>query len=483
MQKIKTFYSNAFEWSFEFPEVLDDNGNFVGFDVVIGNPPYMRVQTIRESYPKLADKYEGLYKSATGSYDIYVFFVEKSLSLIKESGIVNFIMPVKWTNASFGKGLRSVLIKEKFTDKIINFGSYQVFDASTYTGLQWFRKDCETLQYLELEEEFKTNEQLGRYLNSITNNDFHKIQNSILTSETWTLSNSQVMSILEKLNRQPRRIGDVFDKIFQGLATSKDDVYFLYDCQIDENYVTGFSKQMDEIVKIEKGLTKPLLKGEDVHRYETVKTNRVVIFPYKTENNEASLYTEDEIKEKFPLGYSYLKRNEVVLRGREKGRFNLDGEWFQYGRKQGINSAEKEKLVAPEISKGGNFSYDLKGEFYSTTTIYGYIKKQEIKESYKSLLAILNSNLLWWFLVNTGTTLANGYFRFMPSYLKGFPLPILTEETENILINLVDNILNFRKLNKLSNYLELENEINNIVYSLYGLSKEEIEIIEKTKLS
>ncbi|KAA6309351.1 Type IIS restriction enzyme Eco57I, partial [termite gut metagenome] len=88
-QKIKTFYSNAFEWSFEFPEVLDDNGNFIGFDAVIGNPPYMRVQTIRNSYPKLADKYEELYKSATGSYDIYAFFAEKSLSLVKESGVIN----------------------------------------------------------------------------------------------------------------------------------------------------------------------------------------------------------------------------------------------------------------------------------------------------------------------------------------------------------------------------------------------------------
>jgi hypothetical protein len=481
-QKIKTFYSNAFEWSFEFPEVLDDNGNFVGFDVVIGNPPYMRVQSIRESYPKLADKYEELYKSATGSYDIYVFFVEKSLSLIKESGIVNFIMPVKWTNASFGKGLRSILTKDKFIDKIINFGSYQVFDVSTYTGLQWFKKDCDTLQYMELEEEFKSNEQLSYFLNSISDNDFHKIQTSILTSETWTLSNSQVMSILEKLNKQPRKLGDVFDKIFQGLATSKDDVYFLYDCMVDENYITGFSKQINEIIKIEKDLTKPLLKGEDVHRYETIKTDRVVIFPYKTENNEASLYTEDEIKEKFPLGYSYLKRNEDVLRGREKGRFNLDGEWFQYGRKQGLNYAEKEKLVAPEISKGGNFSYDLKGEFYSTTTIYGYIKKQNVKESYKSLLAILNSNLLWWFLVNTGTTLANGYFRFMPSYLKGFSLPILTKEIENTLIELVDKILILRKLNNVSESLKLENKVNYLVYSLYNLSNEEIEIIEKCKL-
>jgi len=161
----------------------------------------------------------------------------------------------------------------------------------------------------------------------------------------------------------------------------------------------------------------------------------------------------------------------------------LDGEWFQYGRKQGINSAEKEKLIAPEISKGGNFSYDFKGEFYSTTTIYGYIKNKDVKESYKSLLAILNSNLLWWFLVNTGTTLANGYFRFKPNYIKDFPMPIVSKETENTLIDIVDKILNHRNIHNLSGSIELENEINNIVYSLYDLRKEEIEVIEKCRLS
>jgi hypothetical protein len=443
----------------------------------------MRIQTIRDSYPQLADSYEKIFKSATGSYDIYALFVEKTISLIKENGIVNFIMPVKWTNASFGKGLRTILTTEKFIDKIINFGSYQVFDASTYTGLQWFKKDCDTLQYMELEEEFKTNEQLGKFLNSITNSNFHKIQATDLTADAWTLSNSQVMSILEKLNKQPRRLGDVFDRIFTGLQTSKDDVYFLYACKIEENYVIGFSRQTKETVKIEKELTKPLLKGEDVHRYETVKTDRVVIFPYRTENNEAILYSENEIKEKFPLGYSYLKRNEEILRGREKGRLALDCFWYRYIYPKNLLLFDNKKLIAPEISRGGNFSIDEKGEFYSTTTIYGYIKKTHVKESYKSLLAILNSNLMWWFLVNTGTTLANGYFRFMPSYLKSFPLPILTTETENTLTELVDKILKIKQLNKPSNTVELENKINEIIYDLYVLTNKEIEIIEKCKVS
>jgi hypothetical protein len=284
------------------------------------------------------------------------------------------------------------------------------------------------------------------------------------------------MSILDKLNKQPRRMSDIFDKIFQGIATSKDDVYFLYDCTTDGEYINGYSKQIAEIVKIERGLVKPLLKGEDVHRYETIKTNRFVIFPYRLSNNKAELYTENELSEQFPLGYVYLKRCEDVLRGREKGRFNLDGQWFQFGRKQGL-MAKTEKLIAPEISKGGNFSYDKNGDFYSTTTIYGYIKKANVQENYKCFMAILNSKLFWWFLVNTGTTLANGYFRFKPNYINPFPMPFISDNIELSLIELVDKMLKIKQLSQSIDYSFLERDIDKIVYDLYNLTDEEISVI------
>lgn len=110
-------------------------------------------------------------------------------------------------------------------------------------------------------------------------------------------------------------------------------------------------------------MVKPLLKGEDVHRYVPILTDRYVIFPYRIENGKAILYSENELEEFFPQGYAYLKECEVLLRKREKERFNIDGKWFQYSRKQGILFAEFEKLVAPDISMGGNFAYDAKGLF------------------------------------------------------------------------------------------------------------------------
>ena len=437
-------YANAFEWRFEFPQLLDENGKFTGFDLVIGNPPYLRIQGIRDTNPAFSEELVKKYHSATGSFDLYATFAERGLQVIRQSGIVNYIMPDKWTNAAFGKGLREVVSKQKAAYKIISFGAYQVFNASTYTALQWFIPNSEHLEYYQLDRNLETNQELDIYLKSIKDNNTSIIDAKKLDKNSWVLTVGATSTILQKLESHPRRISDIFDKIFQGLATSKDDVYFLYDCiENDENIIIGYSKQLDRIINIEKGLVKPLLKGEDVHRYDNIKTNRYVICPYKIDNGKAVLYTENDLSVLFPNGYTYLKECEDILRSREKGRFNIDGEWFQYGRKQGILSAEKEKLVAPDISMGGNFAYDVEGKFYQTTTIYGYIKKSEISESYKFWMALLNSRLCWWFLTNTGTTLANGFFRFKPDYIKPFPVPEfkLTSKGEMLVTKLTDFLL------------------------------------------
>ena len=436
-------YENAFEWRFEFPQLLDDNGVFTGFDIVIGNPPYLRIQGIRDTNPAFAEELVKKYHSATGSFDLYATFAERGLQVIRQSGIVNYIMPDKWTNAAFGKGLREVVSEQRAAHKIISFGAYQVFNASTYTALQWFKPNSEYLEYYQLDRNLETNQELDIYLKSIKDRDASIVDANKIDKNSWVLTVGATSTILQKLESHPRRISDIFDKIFQGLATSKDDVYFLYNCIENDKNIIGYSKQLERTVSIEKGLIKPLLKGEDVHRYDNIKTNRYVIFPYKLNNGKAVLYSEKELSVLFPNGYSYLKECEDILRNREKGRFNIDGEWFQYGRKQGILSAEKEKLVAPDISMGGNFAYDVEGKFYQTTTIYGYIKKSEISESYKFWMALLNSRLCWWFLTNTGTTLANGFFRFKPDYIKQFPVPEfkLTSKGEMLVIKLTDFLL------------------------------------------
>lgn len=420
--------------------MLDDNGDFKGFDLVIGNPPYLRIQGIREVNPDFADELVEKYKSATGSFDLYVTFVERGLQIINGSGIVNYIMPVKWTNSAFGKGLRELAANK--TSQIINFGAYQVFNASTYTALQWFTPNCKELAYYELDRNLTTNEELGAYLNSLNDESKAIIKSDKLNKEAWILTVGDTVSILNQLELHSRRISDVFEKIFQGLATSKDDVYFLYECNEKDGMVYGYSKYLERNICIERGLVKPLLKGEDVHRYEHLSTDRFVVFPYKIENGKANLYSEKELSEFFPNGYAYLKECEEVLRGREKGRLKDDDFWFKYIYPKNLVLFDNEKLVAPEISLGGNFAYDEHGEFYSTTKIYGYIKNKDIKEGYKFWLALFNSKLFWFFIKNTGYVLRGGYYTFKTNYIDPFPVPkTISSKAEKLVSVLCDYVL------------------------------------------
>ena len=308
-----------FLWHTYFADVFEQGG----FDIVIGNPPYLRIQGIMDSAPELAKLYSLNFRAATGSYDLYVCFVEQAFSLIKQTGIVNYIMPVKWTNASFGKGLRKIISLNNAVSKIINFGAYQVFNASTYTALQWFRFSSKVLLYKELDRNLSTNNELGEYLNSLDDDSMSNIDSTKLSDNSWVLVSGIVNSLLTKLEKQPRRVADIFDKIYQGLATGKDDVYFLRNCVEQEMSITGYSKIIDEVVNIEKELCRPLLKGEDVHRYGSLDTQRYVVLPYERNSGNMTLIKENDLSEKYPMAYSYLKKCETILRRREKGRFDI----------------------------------------------------------------------------------------------------------------------------------------------------------------
>ena len=454
------------EWMFGVSE---------GFDIVIGNPPYRRIQGIRSDNSEYADYLSRNYKAATGSFDLYVCFAERAMNLCNNDGFVNFIMPIKWSNGAMGKGLRLLCSENKAAQRIINFGSYQVFNASTYTALQWFKKDSDVLLYNELNRDLPSNKELSSYLEELTKSDFSEIPSDKLNASTWVLTQENNNEILKTLQCQPRVLSDVFDKIFQGLATSRDDVYFLHNCTEENGIVYGFSNELGQIVQIEKGLVRPLLKGEDVHRYDNIFTHRFVVFPYKVVEDRASLYSEEEIKILFPKGYSYLKNCEIILRNRERGRLLSDDYWYRYIYPKNLILFDNIKLVAPEISLGGNYAFDEKGQFYSTTKIYGYIKKNDVKSSYKSLMAILNSKVMWYFMRNTGYVLRGGYYTFKTNYVKPFPMPsdAAIIAIEPVLIPLVDKVLLAKKNNPKADTSAEEREIDNIVFDLYGLTEEE----------
>ena len=347
--------------------------------------------------------------------------------------------------------------------RVVDFGAYPIFEVSTYVGIQYFQKGTSFVQYVKYMENGLYNHP-NDFLLHLNTDSFSNVNVLALGSNTWVFAEDAVAKILEKLNKLPLRLSDVFEKIYQGIATSKDDVYFLYNCEVLNNTVKGFSKQVNRIVEIEQGLVKPLLKGEDVHRFKQLPRERFVIFPYKIENEKAILYSECELQSLFPKGYAYLKECEPILRGREKGRFDIDETWFQFGRQQGIVYGTIPKLLSPEISMGGNFVYDINGEFYHTTTVYGYIIKDNSEFNYCAMLNIMNSQILWWYLKHTGTVLANGYFRYKPTYLKDFPLPLINKS----------------EMEKLSSLNQHDKTSDRFIGLLFGLDDNDIDFVSRT---
>lgn len=464
------------------------------FHLVIGNPPYMRIQNIDK---ELSEIYKEIYESATGSFDIYVIFVERALELINENGIINFIMPDRWINSAFGKGLRKTVYSKIY--KLISFKDYQVFNASTYTSLIFLKNDASKINYIQLSKDLKNNLELKIFLDSINNESYAEIDYSSLSEEGWILVDKKSNDILNKLKMHKKSVKDIFERIYTGLQTSLDNVYFLHDCKsISEKLISGYSHEIKKEIAIEKAILKPLLKGDDVIKYKDLITSIYVIFPYIIEieknKEKAVLIPENEISSHYPLAYEYLKNCEDVLRARERGKFNISGEWYQYGRKQGMTGIEEPKIVARDISKGGDFSYDKNGEFYHTTTVYGYKKYPDIKEDYKFYLAILNSKLMWWYLQKVGTPLANGYYRYMPRYVENFPIPIVNDFESKLVENLIDYIIYINSsIDKINDYIsneylvkEFYEIIDAIIYELYfkkSFQDKKISFIEQDELN
>ena len=290
--KSNKIYENAFEWRFEFPDVLNDNGDYVGFDVVIGNPPYIRLQGIT-SY---AEYYNSKYETATRKYDIYVLFVEKAFSLLNNNGICSYILPHKFLIADFGIGIREYLSKNKSLDTLIHFGSNMVFeDASTYTCVFTIsKKENKYLKYNQIHPN-EINENL--YLESL--------EISKLNAENWNLKSSNTLELLNKIDTG-LYLKDISEGIYQGLISNGDDIFIIMNCRIENDLLIGFSQRLQKEVKLEANLLKPILKGKNIQRYQPLKSNSYIIYPHKEKNGKTLNFNEDELKLKYPFIYEYL---------------------------------------------------------------------------------------------------------------------------------------------------------------------------------
>jgi hypothetical protein len=485
---------NPFDWEHEFPEAMKAGG----FDCVVGNPPYIRIQTMKEWAPLEVEIYKELYAAAgSGNYDIYVVFVEKALSLLNKRGRLGFILPHKFFQAQFGQPIRRLLSEKRALVEVVHFGAEQVFqNATTYTCLLFLSPTPRNeFRFSSVKSLNNPTELFAAIHNASPHPNYNEAtlpQPSGGEAE-WNFSAGKQDAVLAKLRQQPLTLNDITRKIFVGLQTSADKVHVLKILGWHKRTVLCYSQSLEQEVEIEEGLVKPFLFGKDVHRYESVEAKNVVIFPYLLENGKAILMSQDFIQEQFPKGWKYLLANKQELASREKGRFKQT--WWQYGRTQNLSEFEVAKVITPEIAFGCQLTFDAQGIFYHTTKVYSFIFRDAQKENPLFFLGVLNSKLLWLFLKATGYTLRGGYFTFKTEYLKPFPICTINFSDpadvarHDRMVTLVEQMLELHKRQaacKSQSDQELyqrqidatDREIDKLVYELYGLTPDEIAIVE-----
>jgi hypothetical protein len=285
---------NAFDWQAAFPEVFAQGG----FDGVFGNPPYIRIQAMREWASEQVEYYAKKYKAASkGNYDIYVVFVEKALSLLNAKGKLGFILPHKFFNAQYGEPLRGVIAKGKHLSKIVHFGDQQIFgNATTYTCLMFLDKaehaefEFEKVSDLESWRAAQQTSEVSETSEVLTG----MINASRVTESEWNFSIGKSGGLFEKLSQMPVKLGDVAS-IFVGLQTSADKLYILEEVsQSDDKYVRVKDRN-GKLWELERGIVQPFLNDFTVKTFAKPVSRHWLIFPYYFEEGKVLLIPEKKL--------------------------------------------------------------------------------------------------------------------------------------------------------------------------------------------
>ncbi len=483
---------NPFDWTSKttgFGEIMESGG----FDVVIGNPPYVRIQTLAREQ---VDYFNHQYQSATGNYDIYALFVEKALHLLKDTGIHGYIMPHKFFQASYGEGLRTLIAESKALTEIVNFRDNQIFEnASTYTCLLFLSKNkAQKFKYVEIKELTKPAEQLGRAFENGSFSDeimrVEYISKAQASSVPWNFHFESSGNLIEKTQQNTKPLEEFTDRIFQGLKTSADKIYIMDVVKRKKNAISVYSKELDKEFELEAGPLKPLIKGGQMRRYLIEETQKVVLFPYE----KGKLITKKDFQEKYPLCWAYLNENKKYLENREDGKMKGDN-WYAYIYPKSLDKFDLKKIITPDIAPSASYCFDEEGGYYFSGGAaggYGILAKDGVNPKY--LLAILNSTLIDWYHHQFSTTFRGGYFSYESRFIKS--LPIRTTDFNNPaekaihdkIVSLVDHMLDLHKKKaalppsaereKIEREIAVTGEkIDEIVFGLYGITDTERQII------
>ena len=483
---------NAFDWKGPngFKQVFDTHG---GFDVVLGNPPYIRIQTLKEFNPLEVEYYKGKYKAASkGNYDLYAVFVEQGLNLLNEHGRLGYILPHKFFNAQYGEPLRKLIADGSHLRSIVHFGDQQVFgNATTYTCLLFL--DAQPHESFHIAK--VTDLAAWRRDRSATEGDLPAIT---ATSAAWNFTVGDGAALFEKLNKMPVKLGDVTLRIFQGIKTSADAVYILEEREQGSTDVRIYSRATGQEHSLETELLHPLVKGGNSKPYALTRGKLLILFPYSRSTGTMALINDKELQSRFPLTWEYLLANKPYLEQREGGRMR-GPKWYGYIYPKALDVMHLPKLFTPDIAPRASFSLDEIGDIFFTGGVAGgYGLLAAPPYSPKFLLGLLNSRLLDWMLKRIATSMRGGYYSFESRFIRDLPIrPIdFTNPADKVvhdeMVRVVDQMLTLHhqlaasgtdreKSGLQLQIAALDRAIDSLVFRLYGLRVAENEVLQQTK--
>ncbi len=444
----------TFVWQFDFAEVFhrdetsrgdsllpaeksgktNGNGTRNGFDLAIGNPPYIRIQTLTKSDPKLAAYFKQRYQSAgKGNYDLYVCFVERGLELLHENGQLAYIQPHKFFNAQYGEPLRELLSKGRHLRHVVHFGDQQIFPGATnYVCLLFLAKaGSPRCRYVKVDD-------IEHWLVTFDGTEADIAAKDIGAAE-WNFAVGKGASVFERLRQMPLRFGQIAERISQGIRTSANEVYVLSVKTEGSGHVEAHSEQLDDEVSLERKSVYRFLGGREIKSYRVLPSGKVAIIPYRLTAGKMTIIPKQDFEQKFPSTWAYLSKNRQYLEDRENGKMK-GSNWYGFIYPKNLDIMVSPKLLVPDIADRASFALDETGAF-AFTSGYGITLKENSGLTLKYVLALANSGVLDFYWRQISTPLRGGFYRYFTQFIEQLPIPESTLLQRGITESLVDYIL------------------------------------------
>ncbi|GAA9579901.1 class I SAM-dependent DNA methyltransferase [Helicobacter pylori] len=457
-------YHNAFEWRFEFPEVLDDEGDFLGFDCIIGNPPYIRQEQIKDLKPLLEKQYQDFYNS---SADIYTYFFALAYHLLKEKGFNAFITSNKYARAKYGAKLRELLLKKTTIVSYMELNALKVFESATVdTSIMSFIK-----QTPPKESRFKYYEPTPNDKDDLKSTPFLLMKQNALSTESFIFANTTLLDLRDKMEGIGTPLKDWDISIYRGILTGANEAFIIPTEKREE--ILNACKTQEERKRTEV-LIKPILRGKDIKRYSYEWAREWVINTHNGYTSALKSKIPPVDIEKYPTIKAHLDSHFDTIATRcDQGDTPYHLRNCAY-----LEDFEKEKIVYPCImAKEPCFVYEEKG-FYAPAPA-NIITGDKIEIKY--ITALLNSKCIYFamrkFYMGGGI---EGELK--TNNLEKIPIPKITPQNQELADKITDCvkvILEAKEKDPKANTQELEKEIDALVYQLYNLTNEEIKIIEE----